>query len=309
MRSEQAKYINGNYFVQINGWDKSYRALRLDDPVFKSEFPDSIDLKITNCCSIGCSYCHESSIPGGKHFNRDNTIKMLAELPKVGIELAIGGGCLLEMPEKELVDFLKWCNDNNFLTRATINSKDLQDERKLNFIKNTKLTDLIGGFGISIDNPDTCNFEEIEDIFYFNKIVYHVIAGIYPIDKLEQLLTTPARSVLILGYKNWGRGKNIIPSLENWKEGIAKLTYTKRMNPQKQWNMSFDNLAIEQLGVKNILTEDEWKSLYMGPEFSHSMYVDAVTEIFAPTSRSSERTKWSDCSGILDYYQNNRVND
>ena len=307
---KKVQYINGNYFVQFDGWDKSYRSLRLNDPVFKSEFPDSIDLKITNCCSIGCKYCHESSIPDGKHFNPQNTIKILSELPKVGIELAIGGGSILEMPEDDLINFLKWCNDNNFLTRATINSKDLLDNKKLKLLE--KITDFIEAFGISIDNPDNYDhiFEIIDDALYFKKVVYHIIAGIYPINRLKELLShKQCCSVLILGYKNWGRGKNITPSLDNWKEEIAKLIYSQRTISKNSWNISFDNLAIEQLGIKDVLTEKEWKSLYMGPEFSHSMYVDAVSEIFAPTSRSVERTKWEDCESILDYYKNNRVDD
>lgn len=65
------KYINGNYFVTLdNEGTKTYRALRKRED-FISEFPDSIDLKITNKCSIGCSFCHESSIKTGKSFNLD----------------------------------------------------------------------------------------------------------------------------------------------------------------------------------------------------------------------------------------------
>ena len=307
MRASNIQYINGNYFVQIKGWNKSYRALRQDDPIFKSDFPDSIDLKITNCCSIGCKYCHESSIPNGKHFNLQNTIKILSELPKVGIELAIGGGCILEMPENDLIGFLKWCKDNNFLIRATINSKDLLDKKKLKFIEKLKLTDRIEAFGISIDDPKNCNFEMIEDIFLYNKIVYHIIAGVYPINEIEKLLNKNYRSILILGYKNWGRGENFQPKLDNWKKEITRIAYGQRK--MQSCSISFDNLAIEQLGVKDILTQSEWDTYYMGPEFSHSMYVDAVTEVFAPTSRSAQRVKWQDSKGILDYYKNNRTND
>ena len=66
-------------------------------------------------------------------------------------------------------------------------------------------------------------------------------------------------------------------------------------------------MAVEQLNIKDLLLETEWNSYYMGQDFSHTMYVDAVNEEFAPTSRSpySERCSW-DSINILDYFKKNR---
>ena len=308
------QYINGNYFVKISGWDKSYRALRHDDPIFRSEFPDSIDIKITNSCSIGCYYCHESSVHNGKHFNQERTKNILSGLPKVGIELAIGGGDILEIPKEELINFLIWCNDNKFLTRVTINIKDFLDPDKLSYIN--QLSDLVEAFGISIDNSENYDLAKLmlNAGLYKNKIVYHIIAGIFPISQLKDLLYTEPRNILILGYKNWGRGKYINPDLTDWKEKIAEIIYTQRSkgncNKFNGINLSFDNLAIEQLDINKTLIDNEWSKFYMGPEFSHSMYVDAVSEVFAPTSRSSIRDRWEDWeNNIVNYYKNNRIND
>ena len=56
--SKSYKYINGNYFVMSRrDGSKVKRALRFDEDLC-ADFPDSIDLKITNACSIGCKYCH-----------------------------------------------------------------------------------------------------------------------------------------------------------------------------------------------------------------------------------------------------------
>ena len=54
-------YINGNYFVQSD-WTgtKVKRTLRVGED-FNPDFPDSIDLKITNSCSHACPFCHEDS--------------------------------------------------------------------------------------------------------------------------------------------------------------------------------------------------------------------------------------------------------
>ena len=56
-------YRNGNYFVILKGrCSLEKRCFRIDEPL-TPDFPDSIDLKISNRCSIGCPYCHEESIP------------------------------------------------------------------------------------------------------------------------------------------------------------------------------------------------------------------------------------------------------
>jgi hypothetical protein len=67
--------------------------------------------------------------------------------------------------------------------------------------------------------------------------------------------------------------------------------------------ISFDNLAISQLRIKRHFTEEKWKEIFMGEDFSHSMYIDAVEELLAPTSRSPERENWE--QGIIEYFQKN----
>ena len=61
-------YLNGNYVVHWKGHVQEKRALRVGEELI-SEFPDSIDLKITNKCPWACPYCHESSTPNGKSFD------------------------------------------------------------------------------------------------------------------------------------------------------------------------------------------------------------------------------------------------
>ena len=53
--------------------------------------------------------------------------------------------------------------------------------------------------------------------------------------------------------------------------------------------VSFDNLAIKQLDVKNILTDNEWQEFYQGDDGTMTMYVDGVKQQFAMTSTSPTR--------------------
>ena len=53
--------------------------------------------------------------------------------------------------------------------------------------------------------------------------------------------------------------------------------------------ISFDNLALKQLDVKNNLTEEQWKEFYQGDDGTMTMYVDGVKQEFAKTSTSPTR--------------------
>ena len=48
--------------------------------------------------------------------------------------------------------------------------------------------------------------------------------------------------------------------------------------------VSFDNLAIEQLNVRRLLTSREWEQFYMGDDSVFTYFVDLVEEKFAKSS-------------------------
>ena len=54
------------------------------------EFPESIDVKITNYCDLACAYCHENSTKEGEHAFLSDLLPLFVDLPQ-GTELAIGG--------------------------------------------------------------------------------------------------------------------------------------------------------------------------------------------------------------------------
>jgi hypothetical protein len=64
MRRLIAFYENGNYTVRL--FDDGTKVKRTDGDFFAAEFPDSIDLKITDYCDLGCPMCHERSSTDGK---------------------------------------------------------------------------------------------------------------------------------------------------------------------------------------------------------------------------------------------------
>jgi hypothetical protein len=317
-------YKNGNYIVHKRGNLLTKRACRFGEDLVAS-FPDSIDLKISNKCSWGCPYCHESSFSGGKIMDLGKTMSVLSQLPDLPIEIAIGGGNVLESP-KETIELINWLNNRGNLTRITINAKDLQikTEDKINIF------DKVGGIGVSLDGLPSNSSDLIVDEFsgipsikktLFSKIyssdywfgsriniVIHIIAGIFPIDQLEDLFEYADAPVLILGYKQWGRAKNteLPKDIEEFSYIVKQQIYKQRLQDYEDFSrnrtIGFDNLALEQLDIRSALTDSEWNSIYMGEEGSHSMYIDAVEGKFARTSRSPERVSWDSIS-LLDYFR------
>lgn len=66
----------------------------------------------------------------------------------------------------------------------------------------------------------------------------------------------------------------------------SKDDYDKWKRDEVFW---LDNLALEQLDVKNLMPQDKWDVFYMGDEGSSTMYVDMVNRKFAANSTSETR--------------------
>lgn len=322
LNNKRFKYFNGNYFVELsNRGTKVKRALRKGEE-FSPEFPDSIDLKITDKCDIGCKFCHESSTTTGKKFNLANTIQLLDKLPKCGIEVAIGGGDVLTCPS-DLCLLVNWLIKNKFAPRLTLNYQSLVywlNTRKDSAIVKNVLSNMSynGAVGISLTDIPKDLEKSLDSMYNFldrNRIVFHIIAGIFPPNKILELKEIVnnksyfATKILILGYKSFGRAQGTTVDLTDWKKSIKQIIYDLRTNymgiRESEIILGFDNLALEQLDIESSLFKEDWAKLYNGDEFTSSMYVDAVEETFAPTSRSplTERESWSSYSSIVDYFK------
>ena len=290
-----SKYNNGNTVVTI--FEDGTKIREFEDGVKPfSDFPESIDIKLTNKCDLGCNFCHEKSNINGKHADLTQLINVLSDLP-AGVELACGGGNALAHPM--LGSFLHEAKQRGWICNLTVNQKHLEryHEQLDAYISN----DLIKGLGISVTDS---NMSEIEAKYGNNpNVVVHLIAGVHEHKIIDELIKYGFRKFLILGYKVFGNGvcyynKNkskIENNIKDWTMYLP-LYFNKG-------TISFDNLAIEQLKVKRFFTDKFWQEFYMGDEFTHSMYIDAVNEEYAHNSRSSERIDWDEMS-LFDYFKN-----
>lgn len=104
--------------------------------------------------------------------------------------------------------------------------------------------------------------------------------------------------ILWLGFKIWGRNKNnSLPDLREYRKAIVRDLYLGRKGI-----LAFDNLALSQLNLKSAFLKSEWDKFYLGPEFTSSMYVDAVRGEFSGYSTSPDRVSWNDID-LITYFR------
>lgn len=276
-------YQNGNYIVRLNTENGTkIRENNLD--FFDAEFPESADVKITNKCSNGCTFCHEGSTKDGKHSDALHSPVWDSFHPYS--EVALGGGNLMEYPD--LVSLLERLKTLKLIPNITVHQWDF--EKNFDLIKKLSDEKLIYGLGVSLDGVTP---EFIDKMKQFPNGVIHVINGIVTGVQMVALANNDLK-ILILGYKTVRRGNKLYHSNVGYAIDKRKdLLYNHLdMILKKNWFkvVSFDNLAIQQLKPQRFVSEEYWNTCFMGDDglagkqTSASMYIDLVENEFARNS-------------------------
>lgn len=274
-------YKNGNYRVRIyDDGTKVRETIDPNDNKFIAEFPESIDLKITNRCDMGCKMCHENSTIDGAH--GDINLSFLDSIQPY-TEIAIGGGNPLEHPQ--LLHILQKLKNNKVIVNMTVNQEHFKKFEIV--IKSLMRGKLIHGLGVSVSAYDS---KLINTIKSMDNVVLHVIAGLIDYSELKKYYDQNLK-LLILGYKDFRRGHDLYVGVNrsriNFYIDLLKLNIHEVV---KHFNVvSFDNLAIKQLLLQNELSKDAWNQFYQGDDGSHTFYIDMVNQKFARNSISKER--------------------
>ena len=137
-------YQNGNYKVSLD-LATGTKIRENDLSFFDAEFPESADVKITNRCSNGCSFCHEGSIKDGKHSDALHSPVWESFHPYT--EVALGGGNLMEYPD--FIPLLERLKTLNLIPNITVHQWDF--EKNFDLIKKLSDEKLIYGLGVSLD--------------------------------------------------------------------------------------------------------------------------------------------------------------
>lgn len=272
-------YRNGNYNVIID--TKTGTKIRFThDDEFHPRFAESVDVTITYKCDGGCPFCYADCTPQGKHADlMSREVSLLIDSLHPHTELALNGN---DLTIPHLEEFLTKIKYKHVLANLTVNQK--------HFVKNIDLLmewakkDLIKGLGVSLSDATDENLFRIKE---FPGAILHTVAGILTENDLE-LLKNKDIKLLILGYKQKGRGTSYYS--QETKQNIETLkNLLPSMLEEKWFNLiSFDNLALEQLAVKNLLTKEEWEQTYMGDDAKFTFFVDLVNKTFAGNSLTND---------------------
>lgn len=278
------KYKNGNYQVSIYDDGTKFRFCKEDD--FIPAFAENIDVKITNRCNIGCPFCHEGSTKDGVNGDILNAGWISSLHPYQ--ELAIGGGNVFEHPD--LIPFLEKLKSMKVIANITI--RDTHFWQNTHSLGKMIADGLIHGIGVSVSHPSA---DELAQYVEVPNVVLHVINGIFDEKDLTAMKRSPGNRLLILGYKSIRRGEAFIRSEEDAvskRQRFLKDNIEDILTCGAFKTVSFDNLAIEQLGVRDILTEDQWDTQYMGDDGIATFYIDCVSGKFAESSAAPESERF-----------------
>jgi hypothetical protein len=282
------RYKNGNYTVTLLSDGTKIRENDLD--FFEPAFAENCDVKITDKCDGGCAFCYEGCTVNGKHGDI-LSYKFLDTLHPY-TELAINGN---DLTHPNLVQFLQKMKDKKIVVNMTVNQ--IHFEKHYHLIKLLVDQGDIHGLGISLNKPTN---EFVNMVKEFPNAVIHTINGILSPDDYE-ILKDNGLKVLILGYKQLRRGVDYYDSHES---EVTKLQGWLYDNLKEMLNhfevVSFDNLAINQLNVKRLLSDDQWNEFYMGDDGNYTFYLDLVEGTFAKNSLSMER--WPIMDNIDDMF-------
>ena len=266
-----SEYKNGNATIKL--YDNGTKIMETDDDEFDFEFASSMDVCILERCDNGCQFCYANCTPDGKVATFD--WDFLNGIP-AGVEMAIN----MQFPLPDgFEEFLKRMKDQGVIVNATVNQRHF--ERHEEYIAQLVDEHLLWGIGISLVKATP---EFINAVKRFDNAVIHVINGVVTMTDLL-MLGGKGLKLLILGYKDKGRG--VAYHSQANAEVKRKQEMLRHLLPiflHMFEAVSFDNLALKQLDVRKLVTDEEWEEFYMGKEASSSFYINLVNGTYSPSS-------------------------
>lgn len=286
-------YKNGNYTVSID-LETGTKIRENDLDNLTPAFAENCDVKITDRCDGGCEFCYEGCSPDGRHADLLNLPFLDTLHPYT--ELAINGN---DMSHPDLLPFLEKLKSKNIITNMTVNQ--IHFERHYELIRWLMDNQLIYGLGVSLRNPTDKFINLIKD---HDNIVVHTINGVTTLDDYKKLANNNLK-VLILGYKELRRGHEYYDNnrLQICQNQAALHDALKYIVDNKWFKVvSFDNLAIEQLNVRRLLSDKEWNEFFMGFDSEFTFYLDLVAKKFSKNSIAPEDERYDILDSIDDMF-------
>ena len=271
VRKNMIQYENGNRLIRIypNGTKKRYKYL-YETEDYRPTRPENLDLNLSYKCDIGCKFCYLNATEQGDIFKFDKHYfdLLFKNIDLRGLEVA------MNLNNEPITDnhyqLISYLRDKRVIPNITVNFITFKE----NYEKIKKLN--VEWIGISCSNIN--QIKELNNLINRNdKIVIHIINHIFnPTDLIKLKKLDNIRNILILGYKNLGRGK----TFETKYKSITKLDIDKSNK-----NIGFDNLALKQIDMTSTKNYDLY---YLGEDGTASFYIDLVNKTYSLSSTNKE---------------------
>ncbi|UQN06551.1 radical SAM protein [Deinococcus sp. QL22] len=236
--------------------------------------PELLDVKLTDRCSVGCSFCYQDSRPDRDHARLDDVAFIAQQAGQAGVfEVALGGGEVSEFPP--FLEVLRLFRQAGVVPNFTTRRPAWVAERW------SDLRDLAGGFAVSVATAQ--EVEEVARLFpqgtrREGQVNLHLVMGTLSRPVTLDLIRRAGHHrlrVTLLGFKAVGRGAGYTARPHDWwVEDLPRYV--------QHAAVSIDTALAAQ-------HESEMARLlqpgtYHVEEGRFSAYVDAVQMTLAPSS-------------------------
>ena len=262
-----------------------------------ADFPELVDLKISDYCDLGCTFCYQNSTRRGKHGDLQVIKDVISKLSHLGtFEIAIGGGEPMQYPHlEEVIHHANKCGVTaNFTTKDHVALSERGD-----------LLHYIGGVALSVTTAEDV-YEVAKSLVRLtreemSRLSFQVPVGAQTFEQFVELMEAISnysiQRVTLLGYKMVGRGtpskyhsfESKLGDVFFKQEPYAWDTSRYHQVPvYRNLNVGIDTqLAQRAPEFINKLPRQVVDKVVMYKEGLHSCYIDAVKQQIAPSSYCS----------------------
>ncbi|MGD9726946.1 MAG: radical SAM protein, partial [Nitrospiraceae bacterium] len=230
--------------------------------------PELVDVKITDYCPVGCTYCYQGSTKKGKHGDLAEIQAFARRIGAMGVfEVAIGGGDPTTHPH--FPEILKAFHDNGVVPNFSTQLWDwFDDERIVDAVKR-----YCGAVALSTQNVTQAEkfFKECKK--HNIRAHIHYVLGLKPLSNLQKMLKLKVRDyygqhLVLLAYKEMGRATGTPPvDYTGWQQ-------TVRDNNDYRWSIAVDSFLVDDVRA-GFSREEVPAELFESSDGRFSLYWDA----------------------------------
>jgi radical SAM protein with 4Fe4S-binding SPASM domain len=241
------RYVKDGYGYKAIFDEKTGYTIRSgekgENPFWKADGPELLDIAITNYCERGCDFCYRSSNKYGQHMDLDLYEKVLKAAKAVNVfQIALGGGNPNQHPQ--FIDILRMTRECGIVPSYTTNGQGMTAEIY-------EATRKYGGaLAVSWYYPYDDAKKVIENAsMYGISVNIHFVIDAENISQARELLKESfldyVNAIVFLNYKPVGNGnRNVLKKENEISELIEELLQFKRCQ------IGFDSCMISHLVEK-----------------------------------------------------------